>query len=89
MNNFKNGNINEDIFPDMSYLSMILPGILRGPHEHLKQIDYFCFVGTSNFKVVILDNKKESSTYNNKIILNLGENKPNVVIVPPGINTCL
>ena len=28
--------------PVMSYLSMTKPGLVRGPHEHVEQTDYFC-----------------------------------------------
>ena len=38
---FRKDNIDESISPVMSYISMTKPGIVRGPHEHLQQTDYF------------------------------------------------
>jgi len=82
---FRKDMIDEEIFPEMSYISMTHPGIVRGPHEHHEQTDYFCFLGPSTFRLVMWDNRKESSTYKNKIILNIGENDPRMVLVPPKI----
>ncbi len=82
---FRRDMIEDDIYPQMSYISLTYPGITRGPHEHLDQTDYFCFTGPSTFKLVLWDNRKDSATYKNKMILNTGENDPKMVIVPPGI----
>lgn len=81
---FRKDLIEEQIVPEMSYISLTYPGIIRGPHEHLEQTDYFCFL-SSSFKLVLWDNRKESSTYNHKMSLITGENDPKIVIVPPGI----
>ncbi len=82
---FRKDQIDRDIFPEMSYISLTYPGIVRGPHEHLEQTDYFCFIGPSSFKLVLWDNRKESSTYRNKMSLDVGENNPKIVIVPSGV----
>ena len=66
----------------MSYLSMTKPGLARGPHEHEKQTDYFCFIGS--FRLYLWDNRKTSSTYGEKEVIDTPEN-PCVAIVPPGI----
>jgi dTDP-4-dehydrorhamnose 3,5-epimerase len=68
--------------PAMSYISMTKPGVARGPHEHLYQSDYFCFFG--NFRLYLWDNRKESPTYGEKMILDTG-GTPHVAIVPPGV----
>jgi len=81
---FRKDLIDEQNLPEMSYISLTYPGIIRGPHEHLEQTDYFCFL-SSSFKLVLWDNRKESATYNHKMILITGENDPKIVIVPPGI----
>lgn len=81
---FRKDMVDEYLFPEMSYISLTYPGIVRGPHEHLEQTDYFCFLG-STFKLVFWDNRKESATYKNKMSLNIEENEPKIVIVPPGI----
>jgi len=68
--------------PVMSYLSMTKPGLVRGPHEHVEQTDYFCFIG--KFRLYLWDNRQESSTYKqHKFIDTSGS--PIVAIVPPGI----
>jgi dTDP-4-dehydrorhamnose 3,5-epimerase len=71
--------------PQMTYLSITLPGIARGPHEHVDQADYFCFIGPSNFKVYLWDNRAESPTYHHYHTLIAGIDKPTAVIVPKGV----
>ncbi len=82
---FRQDEINKDIYPVMSYISMTLPGVTRGPHEHLEQTDYFCFIGPSNFKLVLWDNRKNSISYMNKMVLFVGEDNPKSVIIPPRV----
>lgn len=81
---FRKDQIDANILPEMAYLSLTLPGIIRGPHEHLEQTDYFCFL-SSSFKLVLWDHRKDSATQNHKMSLIIGENDPKIVIVPPGI----
>ncbi len=40
--------------PVMSYVSMTEPGIVRGPHEHHEQTDFFCFFVVCRDKSYIL-----------------------------------
>lgn len=68
--------------PVMSYLSMTRPGLLRGPHEHTEQADFFCFVG--KFRLYVWDNRKDSATYLEKNIIDT-KGTPTVAIVPAGI----
>jgi len=75
----------EQFFPVMSYISVTHPGIARGPHEHIEQSDLFGFIGPSNFKVYLWDNRKNSPTYNNKMIVFAGEDSPKSVLIPPGV----
>ncbi|MDA8158962.1 MAG: dTDP-4-dehydrorhamnose 3,5-epimerase family protein [Deltaproteobacteria bacterium] len=82
---YRSDELEESILPQMSYISLTMPGIARGPHEHKYQTDYFCFIGPSDFKIILWDNRKNSPTYLNKTVLFLGENKPSALIVPPGI----
>ncbi len=81
---FRKDMIDENIFPEMSYISMTYPGVVRGPHEHLEQTDCFCFLG-STFKLLLWDNREESATYKNKMSLNIGKNVHKIVIVPPRV----
>ncbi|HTR81276.1 MAG TPA: dTDP-4-dehydrorhamnose 3,5-epimerase family protein [Bacteroidota bacterium] len=71
--------------PAMTYLSATRPGIARGPHEHVDQSDMFAFIGPSNFKIYLWDNRKSSPSYGNKFIFLAGEDSPRSVIIPPGV----
>ncbi len=71
--------------PVMSYISLSRPDVVRGPHEHVDQTDFFCFIGPSNFKITLWDNRPQSATFQNKIQCVVGEDAPSVVIVPEGV----
>ena len=75
----------EGLAPQMSYVSYTEPGVGRGPHEHELQTDCFAFIGPGNFKLYLWDNRKNSSTYENKMIVFSGEDNPLFVIVPAGV----
>ncbi len=82
---YRSDEMDEPLFPQMAYISLTMPDIRRGPHEHIYQTDYFCFLGPSDFKIILWDNRKNSATYLNKMTLFLGENKPAALMVPPGV----
>ena len=82
---FRKDNLPENLQPEMSYVSYTKPGITRGPHEHLKQTDIFCFIGPGNFKIKLWDNRQESKTYGYYMEVIGGEDNPIRVIVPPGV----
>lgn len=82
---YRSDEIEESVFPQMAYVSLTMPGVRRGPHEHIYQTDYFCFLGPSDFKIILWDNRKSSPSYLNKMILFLGEDNPAALIVPPGV----
>jgi dTDP-4-dehydrorhamnose 3,5-epimerase len=69
----------------MGYVSITLPGVVRGPHEHVSQADCFCFLGTSPFKVFLWDARKDSETFMHKQVVDAQEEKPTTLIVPPGV----
>ena len=71
--------------PAMAYLSSTEPGIARGPHEHRKQSDLFCFLGFSPFRIYLWDNRKKSASYKKKFFFVCAKDKPTLVIVPPGV----
>jgi dTDP-4-dehydrorhamnose 3,5-epimerase len=71
--------------PAMGYVSVTQPGIARGPHEHKFQSDFFVFVGPGSFNLYLWDNRKESETFGQKELIEVGENNPVGVLVPPGI----
>jgi len=80
-----------DYKPVMSYVSVTKPGIIRGPHEHKEQSDCFVFLGPGNFELHLWDNRNgrrglpTSPTNREYIKLEVGEDNPCLVIVPPGI----
>jgi dTDP-4-dehydrorhamnose 3,5-epimerase len=51
----------------------------------VNQADYFIFLGPSNFKLVLWDNREKSPTYRNKMALVIGEDAPTAVLVPKGV----
>ena len=75
----------EEYLPAMAYISATLPGVQRGPHEHVDQADYFCFIGPSNFKLRVWDNRPESETYGNVMTVYAGEDAPKSVLIPKGV----
>jgi dTDP-4-dehydrorhamnose 3,5-epimerase len=82
---FRSDEVDPAVMPAMSYISMTVPGVARGPHEHVEQTDYFCFIGPSNFKVYMWDHREESPSRGTMQVLYAGEDSPMLVIVPPGV----
>lgn len=82
---FREDELEEKYFPVMGYISMTQVGVARGPHEHVDQADYFCFIGPSNFKLYLWDNRKDSPTYMTRKIVYAGEDAPRSIIIPPGV----
>ena len=71
--------------PAMTYLSMTLPGVARGPHEHREQSDWFAFVGPGDFKLYLWDARRDSPSYKSIQTLVVGESNRQAAIVPPGV----
>lgn len=82
---FRHDELAEEFYPTMAYISSTKPGFTRGPHEHADQADLFCFLGPSDFKLRLWDNRPDSETYNNMQTLEVGENKPAAVLIPKGV----
>ena len=82
---FREDTLPDRLKPAMSYVSFTKPGIARGPHEHLKQTDLFCFIGPGSFKIKLWDNRKNGKTYGSFMEIIGGEDNPILVIIPPGI----
>ena len=82
---FRHDEIGEEFHPAMAYISVTEPLGLRGPHEHIEQADLFCFLGASNFKLRLWDNRVDSPTYRNMMTLFVGADNPQAVIIPKGI----
>ncbi|MCS6866887.1 MAG: dTDP-4-dehydrorhamnose 3,5-epimerase family protein [Gemmataceae bacterium] len=82
---FRNDLIPPPFHPVMAYVSMTQPGVVRGPHEHRDQADYFCFLGPSTFRVYLWDARPNSASFGTREVREVGENAPFAVIVPPGV----
>lgn len=74
-----------DLSPAMSYVSLTQPGVARGPHEHVYQSDFFIFIGPGSFRLYLWDRRPESKTFGQSLEIEVGENHPASVLVPPGV----
>ena len=82
---FRHDELPTEFHPAMAYISMTEPGVARGPHEHTDQADFFCFLGPSNFKMYLWDNRPRSNTLLARQIEIVGADNPMALIVPPGV----
>lgn len=82
---FREDELPEEYHPVMAYMSMTEPGIARGPHEHVDQSDYFCFIGPSDFKVYLWDARAKSPSFGCKEVRVVGDSAPFGLVVPPGV----
>jgi len=82
---FREDEIEKPFSPLMGYTSETLPGVTRGPHEHVDQADLFVFMGPGTFRLTLWDNRKDSKTYLHKQVVDAGVDKPAQVLVPPGV----
>jgi len=82
---FRQDEMDAEYFPAMSYISSTEPGVQRGPHEHVDQADFFVFIGPSNFKLRLWDNRQDSETYNHVMTIYAGADSPKAVLVPKGV----
>jgi len=82
---FRHDELAAEFHPVMAYISMTEPGVARGPHEHADQADCFCFIGPSNFKMFLWDNRPKSRTHLAHQTEIVGIDKPMLLIIPAGV----
>jgi dTDP-4-dehydrorhamnose 3,5-epimerase len=82
---FRQDEVPRELWPVMSYVSQTLPGVTRGPHEHVDQTDGFAFVGPSDFRLVMWDIRVGSTTRGRRMIMFVGISNPMAVWIPPGV----
>jgi dTDP-4-dehydrorhamnose 3,5-epimerase len=82
---FRHDQLDAEFLPAMAYISSTNPKVARGPHEHVDQADLFCFIGPSNFKLRMWDNRPDSPTFRNVMTLVVGADDPKAVVVPKGV----
>jgi dTDP-4-dehydrorhamnose 3,5-epimerase len=71
--------------PVMAYVSETLPGVARGPHEHVDQTDCFAFIGPGEFVLYLWDARTDSATRGHRVRAAVGESNRQCVLVPPGV----
>jgi dTDP-4-dehydrorhamnose 3,5-epimerase len=82
---FRHDEVPAEFHPVMAYISMTVPDVARGPHEHVDQADCFCFIGPSSFKVYLWDSRRDSPTFGAKQTEVVGIDRPMLLIVPAGV----
>jgi dTDP-4-dehydrorhamnose 3,5-epimerase len=82
---FRQDELAEEFWPAMTYISQTLPGVARGPHEHVDQTDGFAFLGPSDFKLFMWDIRADSPTRGRRTVLIVGATNPAAVWIPPGV----
>jgi dTDP-4-dehydrorhamnose 3,5-epimerase len=82
---YRHDELEKEFYPVMTYISSTRPGVTRGPHEHVDQADFFCFLGPSTFKLRLWDNRPASSSFNCVMTVEVGETNPNSVLIPAGV----
>jgi dTDP-4-dehydrorhamnose 3,5-epimerase len=82
---FREDELPPEQHPAMAYVSETLPGVARGPHEHVDQTDYFAFLGPGEFVLYLWDARPGSPTRGCRMRLAVGHSNRQCVVVPPGV----
>ena len=82
---FREDELPAEHLPAMAYLSQTLPGVVRGPHEHREQSDYFAFVGPGDFMLYLWDPRPNSPTRGNRWKAVVGQSNMQAVLIPPRV----
>jgi len=86
----------DDVFEKFGqvYMTTVYPGVVKAWHYHKKQRDNFCVL-RGMLKVVLFDDREDSSTRGNIDEFFLGEHNPTLVSIPAfvyhgfkGVSTC-
>lgn len=85
---FRHDDLAREFHPAMAYASVTLPGVRRGPHEHVLQADLFFWFGPGESKITLWDNRPGSITLGNRMELRMGADQPGSILVPRGVVHC-
>ncbi len=66
------------------YFSIAYPGVIKGWHEHTKQTQNYAVI-SGMIKLVLFDNRHDSSTYQETMELFIGDLNYCLVTIPTGI----
>lgn len=69
----------------MACSSWSLPGVQRGPHEHVEQDDYFSFAGPSDFDVALWDARLGAAGPQRGWLIRTGVRMPSRIFIPRGV----
>lgn len=67
-----------------AYVTTTMPGVVKAWHRHRLQTDHFCCL-VGMIKLVLLDDRPGSPSEGRVEQVWLGEHKPRLVVVPPGV----
>jgi dTDP-4-dehydrorhamnose 3,5-epimerase len=92
---FRNDQLLEGIQPEMAYISMTLPDVTRGPHEHNEQTDLFAFIGPGDFELHLWERRMEEAPFGDDPVQanaylhhekhRFGRSNPAAVVIPPNV----
>lgn len=66
------------------YFATAYPGVIKGWHEHSKQVQYYAVI-KGMIKLVMYDNRKGSRSYKELMEIFLGDNNYQLVRIPKGV----
>ena len=66
------------------YFSIAYPGVVKGWHEHTKQVQFYAVV-QGMIKLVLYDNRKTSQTYQKLCEIFTGEDNYQLIRIPSGV----
>ena len=66
------------------YFATAYPGVVKGWHEHTKQIQFYAVI-QGMIKLVLYDNRPESATYQELMELFVGEDNYQLARIPKGV----
>jgi len=82
---FRTDELPGDLHPVMAYLSTLLPGATRGPHEHKAQSDHFVLLGPSSVRLYLWDNRPDSVSRGQVWEFECAGTESIAVVIPPGV----
>ncbi len=66
------------------YFSTAYPGVIKGWHEHTKQVQFYAVI-KGMIKLVLYDNRPKSPTYKELMELHIGDENYQLVRIPTGV----
>ena len=66
------------------YFATAYPGVVKGWHEHTKQVQVYAVI-QGMIKLVVYDNRPESASYQELMEIFIGEDNYQLARIPPGV----